>query len=539
MKLRYVDQIPRVFGLVLGNRDLRRVETAFVAFNAAEWAVWIAMLVYAYERGGSTEAGIVAFVQLAPAAVVAHLTGGLADRHPPARVLAASYLVQAAAMGATAAALLLHGPAPLSYALAAVAASAVTVTRPAQATLLPVLARMPEELTAANVVSGWIESAMILVAPAVAGVILSVGGPGDVVAAMAAVVLLGTVAVARVAGPPPAGEAATAERRDPGPAPRLLVGLLASQSVLVGALDVLFVVLAIGVLGLGGSGAGYLNAAFGAGGTLGIAATVALVGRRRLSPLLAAGGAAFSLAFVVIGLWSTTAGTILLLALAGAGRSLFDVAGRTLLQRSAPSDQLGRLFGLVEALSMVGLAVGSLLVPALIGVGGVGTACIVLGLLMPVVAAVRGRAVLALDEAATVPVVEVALLRSIPLFAPLGVPAIEQLASRLEPIHVGAGETVIRSGEVGDRFYIVADGRFEARQDGRVVREVCRGDGFGELALLRDVPRTADVVALTPGHLHALGKADFLEAVTGHPGARSEADRLVRERLPAGATIAP
>jgi MFS family permease len=537
--LRYLDQIPRVFGLVLRNPDLRRVETAFAAFNAAEWAVWIAMLVYAYERGGSTEAGIVAFVQLAPAAVVAHLTGGLADRYRPARVLTGAYVVQAAAMGATAAALLLHAPAPLAYALAAVAASAITVTRPAQAAVLPVLVRMPEELTAANVVSGWIESAMVLAAPAAAGLILAVGSPGVVFAVMAALVLLGAVAVARVAGPPPAGEAATAERRDPGAAPRLLVGLLASQSILVGALDVLFVVLAIGVLGLGGSGAGYLNAAFGAGGTVGIAATVALVGRRRLSPLLVAGGAAFSLAFVVIGLWSTTPSTILLLALAGAGRSLFDVAGRTLLQRAAPSDQLGRLFGLVEALSMAGLAVGSLLVPALIGAGGVRVACIVLGLLLPVAAVVRARAVLALDEAATVPVVEVALLRSIPLFAPLGVPTIEQLASRLEPVRVTAGEMVIRSGEVGDRFYVVADGRFEARQDGRAVREVLRGDGFGELALLRDVLRTADVVALTPGLLQALGKADFLEAVTGHPLSRSEADRLVRERLPAGATIAP
>jgi MFS family permease len=539
VRSRYLDQIPRVFGLVLRNADVRRVEIAFVAFNAAEWAVWIAMLVYAYDRGGSTEAGVVAFVQLAPAAVVAHLTGGLADRHRPARVLVGAYLAQGCAMGATAAALLLHSPAPLAYALAAAAASAVTLTRPAQATLLPALARTPDELTAANVVSGWLESAMMLAAPAAAGLILTVGGPGVVVATMAALVLAGACAVAPVVGPPAGGSAPEAERRPLRPAARLLVGMLATQNVLVGALDVLFVVLAIGVLGLGGSGAGYLNAAFGAGGTVGIAATVALVGRRRLSPLLAIGGAAFSLAFVVIGLWSTTAGTILLLALAGAGRSLFDVSGRTLLQRSAPTEELGRLFGLVEALSMAALAAGSLLVPALVGLGGVRAACIALGLLLPVAALVRGRAVLALDGAATVPVVEVALLRSVPLFAPLGVPTIEQLATRLEPVPVAAGQVVIRTGDVGDRFYVVADGQLEVRRERSLVRELSRGDGFGELALLRDVPRTADVVALTPALLHALGKVDFLEAVTGHPVARSEADRLVRERLPASATIAP
>jgi CRP-like cAMP-binding protein len=104
---------------------------------------------------------------------------------------------------------------------------------------------------------------------------------------------------------------------------------------------------------------------------------------------------------------------------------------------------------------------------------------------------------------------------------------------------VAAGQVVIRTGDVGDRFYVVADGQLEVRRERSLVRELSRGDGFGELALLRDVPRTADVVALTPALLHALGKVDFLEAVTGHPVARSEADRLVRERLPASATIAP
>src|SRR5215472_7155092 len=147
-----------VFGALAGSRGLRRVVGGYALFTLTEYAVWIAMLVYAYGRGGATIAGVVALAQLVPAALLGPVFAALADRHSPVVLLAGGYLVQAAGMGATAAAI--AGGVPLAaYAAAVVASTAVTATRPAQSTLIPSLAVTPDQLTAANVVLSWAEAA--------------------------------------------------------------------------------------------------------------------------------------------------------------------------------------------------------------------------------------------------------------------------------------------------------------------------------------------------------------------------------------------
>ena len=537
-----------VLGGVVRNPELRRVELAFAGFNSAEWGVWIAMLVFAYEQGGATTAGLVAVAQLVPAGIAAPFAAVLADRHPPGRVLALGYVAQALAMGATAAALLSGAPPLLAYALAAVAATCVTVTRPTQSALVPALARTPEELTATNVVSGWIESVSMLAAPAAAGVVLAVASPGWVFALMAVVVAGSALLVARVRGPAPARDAQPAlEEALAGfrllarePATRVLVGLLGAQFVAIGALDVLYVVLAISVLDLGGSGAGYLNAAFGAGGVAGIVVTVALVGRRRLLPPLVLGIVVWGAAFAVLAAWPTTLSAVLLLAAAGAGRSVLDVAGRTILQRTAPGDVLSRVFGVLEGLSMAGLAIGSLLTPLLVDLAGARWAVAGIAALLPLAVVVTARALAEIDRRAPVPVVEIALLRSLPLFAPLGAPTLEGLAHALSELDVRAGAVVIREGEPGDRFYVVAEGELDVGAGGRELRRLGRGEAFGEIALLRDVPRTATVTCCTDARLYVLDKPSFLAGVASHPRASGEAERLVNERLPSQqATIAP
>ena len=534
----YAAQIARIIGGVLRNRDLRRVTLAFLGFNAAEWGVWIAMLVYAYDQGGATTAGLVALAQLVPAMLFAPLASSLADSRRPTRALTGGYLGQVIGMGATAAVLLSHGPALAAYAFAAVAATAVTVTRPAQAVLLPALAQTPEELTAANVVAGWIESVSVLAAPALAGLLLAAGGPGAVFAVMAAVAGAAALLVAGVAGPAAMGRdgtvvAGTIEGlrivvHEPGP--RALLWLLGLEAVAIGALDVLYVVLAIGVLHHGGSTAGYLNAAFGAGGVIGIMATVALVGRARLGPPLIAGLVLWAVALVGVGVLPSTIGAFALLAGAGIGRTVVDVAGRTLLQRIAPPEALARVFGLLEAVSMAGLALGSAAAPIFVELAGGRLAFVCLAAVLPLGTLIVLRGLLAADGAAR-PVVEIARLRRLPMLAALPAPEIEGLARSLETVEAAPGDQIVVEGEPGDRFYVIADGEVDVTSDGIHRRTLGRGECFGEIALLRQIPRTATVVARTACRLDTLAATAFLAALTGHAGARLAAETLVQTRL--------
>jgi hypothetical protein len=179
---------------------------------------------------------------------------------------------------------------------------------------------------------------------------------------------------------------------------------------------------------------------------------------------------------------------------------------------------------------MAGLAIGALIVPALVSLSGATAALIGTGLLLPILAIVMGRRLIAVDRSAKVPVVEIALLRSMPLFAALPAPAIEGVARALERLELPAGTVVIRMGEEGDRFYAIADGELEVSRDGVPVARLARGSGFGEIALLEEVPRTATVTALTDVRLFALEKSPFVTAVTGHAPAAQAAGALVSRR---------
>jgi hypothetical protein len=533
------------FRSLAGNKALVRVVGGYVLFTLTEYSVWVAMLVYAYQHGGAAVAGLVALAQLVPAMVLAPVAAAVADRRSPVFLLTGGYLVQAAGMAATALAVMAGAPLA-AYAAAVVASAAVTTTRPAQATLLPSVSVTPDQLTAANVAVSWVEAAGITAAGLLVGALISVAGIASVFAVCAGLGLAAALLVARLRVPPLASSAerAPAALAAVGksirltarqPRLRLMAALLTAEAVVVGALDLLFVILAISVLHRSQAWAGYLNSAYGVGAVLAAVVSAMLVGRRLGLPIV---GAALLLSsmLAVLAFGLGLAATVVLLTVAGASRALLDVGSRILMQRSVPAQLLGGVFGILEGLTMAGLAAGALLVPALVHLGGSRLALLGVAAVLPLAAAMGGRGLFSLDSGTPVPVVEIALLRSLPLFAELPAPALEGLAGALTPVGVPAGMVLIRQGDPGDAYYAIATGELDVWQDEHFLRRCGRGEGVGEIALLRAIPRTATVAAHTAATVYKLDREPFLAAVLGHAPTQRQADRIADARLATGAT---
>jgi hypothetical protein len=509
------------------NKRVLRVICAYALFTVNEYSVWIAVLVYAYERGGATETGVIAVVQLVPAGLCAPFMAVRADRSSPSALLIGGFTAQIAGLAVAAVAIFAGWPSAYVYAGAILAATAITATRPAQAALLPSLARTPDELTAANVATSWVESIGVALAGVWAASLLS-RGVGQVL--VAAIVLLAIavwlVAINARRDAPRAddnGETVSiwaevvdghhAVREVPGAG--TLIALLAAEDVVLGALDVLFLIVAIGVLHRSQSWVGYLNGAYGLGGVLIGAAMFLLIGRRLPVPILTS-SILLGLCIALIPINGSAAMAVVLLGAVGAARGVMDMSTRTLLQRSVAPDVLGRVFGLVEGLTMLAVAAGSMIVPLLVLLGGTDAALIGVGCILPAIAILSAARLLRLDGESRIPLVEITLLRSVDMFVNLPSSVIESLARSLVPLRLDAGDVLIREGDSGDAYFSVADGRFAVSQAGRVLTEVGRGVGIGDIALLRNVPRTATVTALRPSLVYSLQREMFLSAVTGH-----------------------
>jgi MFS family permease len=525
-------------GSALRNPNIRRAELAWGAAIAAEWAHFVAFGVYAYDIGGPAAVGLAGLVRLLPAALVAPFAASLGDRFPREHFLFALTLLAMLALGGSA--LAFYGDSEsLVFAFAALFGLAVTLIRPALQALLPSLARTPEELIASNGATSTIESLGTLVGPLLAGVLVSVADAGVVFAVGSAAFLVGGMLLLGVSvedrvslgargesvrGALAAGFGAIVRL----PRVRLVVSLIFAQAFVRGCLNVLIVVAAFEVLDGGGEAVGYMTAALGVGGLVGALGAMALRGQRLAVP--------FGISLVFWGLPIALMGplpelpfALLMLAVVGAANSVEDVAAFTLLQRLIPDRILTRVFGVVWSLAMGGVAVGSVVAPALVDAFGAREAFIAVGAILPLLTLATYRKLASIDKDAA-PAPELEFVQRVPMFQPLSIAAKERVAGNLQLQSVDAGAVVIRAGDPGNSFYIVGTGALEITAEGlRTVAD--EGDYFGEIALLRDVPRTATVTALEDSRLYVLLRDDFLAAVTGHEAARAAGHTVVEERL--------
>lgn len=523
--------------------ELRRLQRAWMASSVGGWAFFIVLAVYAYEQGGAGAVGVAALARMLPAGLAAPFAGVVVDRHSRRDVLIGITIGRSLVLLGIAAAVAAEAPLVVVLVLAALFTVFATAHRPAQAALLPALASTPRQLAASNAIWTAVDSAGFLAGALLGGILL---GATSLEAAFALAALLFALAAWPLARIPrdaipdyrshaddegaldELGSGFRTVARDR--SLRLLVGVLAASTLVEGAVDVLVVLVAIELLDLGGPGVGWLNTAWGVGGLVGGAAAISLLGRGQLAAGLAGGCLLVGVPLMLVTALPEVGVAVLMLGILGLGYSLIETAGLTLLQRLSSDDVLGRAFAVVESSYWLTTGIGAITAPGLVALLGVRGALFALGACLPLLAALRWAALARFEGGATVPERPFALLRSVSLFAPLPLGTVENVARRLTEMVVRAGDEIVREGEPGERFYVIAEGEFDVSCVRGTFPSLHDGDVFGEIALLRNVPRTATVTARTDGLLYALDRNSFLAALGGHRYASRKADSIADER---------
>jgi MFS family permease len=527
---------------VFKNPGLRRVNIAFAGSNIGNWALSVVLAIYAYQHGGATVLGVLGVVRYVSMATLGPIVSSLGDRFARKMVMVTSDLIRAVLIGGAGVIVATKGPALSVYVLATVSAVAGTAFRPAQAALLPVLASDPAELTAANVAASSIESIGFFVGPAIAALLLVVANLPTVFAINAATFLWSASFVIglRADTRPPVSEdkesnfLAEATKgfrtisadRDL----RVLVGLFFGQTVIAGALLVFTVAVALSLLHLGRPGVGLLEAMTGVGGVLGGFLALLLAFRKRLSFDFGIGVVLWSAPLLLVALWPVVPAAIAMMVLIGVGNSLVDINAFTVLQRLVPGSVMARVFGAVESLLIAGMALGALVMPLLISTVGLRAGLAILGSVVTVTV-LFGIPVLNRVDRTNLAPMNLSLITGNEILAPLPETVQEELARALIEVKAPAGEDVVEEGMPGDRFYLIKSGAAEVIARGVVVNRLGPGDAFGEIALLRDVPRQATVRAVEDLDLYALEREVFLDAVTGHNEANKLANAVVSRFL--------
>jgi MFS family permease len=535
----------KAFARVFANPRVRNVQIAGAGSTLGVWAYGVALPVYAYHAGGKSAVGLLFFARFVLAALASPWLGLLADRWSRRSVMLGSDLVRTVLMAGMTVVAIAGGSAYVVYVLAITSTIVASAWGPAQAALMPSLVNSPDELTAANVVENTISSVGMFAGPALGGVLLVLSGPAAVFALTGALTLWSAVFVLRVPRDKPpepterphflreltAGFSTTLHR----PALRVVIGLSAAVAFVDGLLEVLLVLIALQLLHGSNGTLGWLNVAAGIGSIAGAFVVAALATRRRLAGGFALGLLLSSIPLALTAAVSSLGPALVLIGVLGVGAVFCQVNSVTLLQRSAENEVMGRVFAVLECLILAGLAAGSLAAPGIVSWLGLKGALIAAGLCVPVLLVPLWPSLRRIDDEAVIAEEPLELLRRIEIFAELPEPLLERLAAGATSVSVETGQVVVSRGEVGNHFYAIASGQAAVELEDGSARELGPGEGFGEIALLRDVPRTATVRAIEPLRIYAIERDEFLAAVTGHAPTLASAENIVLSRLPAGA----
>jgi len=539
-RLRHSDR-RAAFVDALRSPDVRRIELAWGLSVVAEFASTVALVVFAYAEGGATLVAVYGLFRTLAGGSVGLAIAGIGDRIRGEFLLRSSTALKAILLVLAAVTATVDGPAIGVVALAAVSSGLEGAYRPLQAATLPWLVRTPGELAAANVVASMMESVGALVGPVLAGTLLVLAEPQVSIAVAAAFFGLAWLSLhrvtvesrrpvarsTRVLHDMAAGVTAFVRVAPPGG----VTIMIAAQTFVRGALIVLIAVLAVDVLVLGEQAVGWLNAALGAGGLVGGVVAAAVVHVTRLGRSFIAGLVLWGLPLAVLALTMQPAVAYLAFVVIGIGNAVEDVGLYTLLARLLRPRELARVLGVCELTALAGVGMGSIAAPLLLDAFGMRGTLTLLGLVLTGLALAHARRFARIDRTMPRPGKEVDLLRGLPMFAPLPLAVTELLTTEFRQHRFAPASVVVKEGDPGEEFHVIVSGSASVTVRGMPRPPLGPGDCFGEIALLRDIPRTATIIAVDELQTLALRREEFLAAVTGSARSSVAAESLVTQRL--------
>jgi hypothetical protein len=525
----------------LRSPDVRRIELGWGFSVVGESASTVALVVFAYAEGGAALIAVYGLFRMLAGVTVALAIAGIGDRIRSEVLLRGATALKAILLTLATVTAAVDGPALGVVGLAAASSGLEGAYRPLQAATLPWLVRTPAELTAANVVASMMESTGALIGPVLAGVLLALADPTASIALAAAFFGFAWLSLLRltVESHRPAskstrvlhdmvtGVKAFVQLAPPGGVAILVV----AQTFVRGAVTVLIAVLAVDVLVLGEQAVGWLNAALGAGGLVGGVVAAATIRVTRLGRSFIAGVLLWGLPLVLLSLVMEPAVAYLAFIAIGIGNAVEDVGAFTLLTRLLSPRMTARVLGVLELAALGGIGLGSVAAPSLLDAFDMRGTLALLGLGLTGLTIALARRFARIDRTMPQPGQEVDLLRGLPMFAPLPLAVIELLSTELRPHRFSPGTAVMREGDPGEEFHVIASGSASVTVRNSPRPPLGPGDCFGEIALLRDVPRTATIIAAEELHTLALRREEFLAAIAASARSGVAAESLVTRRL--------